>query len=147
MASFRDYQASKTARVDLFHGEYLNVRQISSESFTDKGRPYYREKLDLSAAGKLDDETAQKLDYSMSFALIESWSFEDELTLDNFLAMLTCEDLCENARDTIREIDRVAADRNAFVKKKSPSSSNGLGENGSLTAQPETAESKPDDKA
>ncbi|MGL4348976.1 MAG: hypothetical protein ACRCT2_00065 [Plesiomonas shigelloides] len=147
MASFRDYQASKTARVELFHGEYLNVRQVSSESFADKGLPYYREKLDLSAAGKLDNETAQKLDYSMSFALIESWSFEDELTLDNFLAMLTCDELFENAMDTIREIDRVASDRNEFVKKKSQSSLTGLNENGSLIDQPETAESKPDDKA
>ena len=50
MASFKDYQATKTARVDLFHGEHLTVRQLSSAEFITAALPFHRERLELEQA-------------------------------------------------------------------------------------------------
>ena len=66
----------------------------------------------------------------------------DELTLDNFIELLQCDELKGVAAQVIQKIDRAASDPDSFVKKKSPSLSTGSSENGSLTAAPETKTSK-----
>ena len=142
MASFKDYQATKTACVDLFHGEYLTVRQLSSGEFLAAALPFHRERLELEQAGKFDAEAESRINLSTAFALVDSWSFDDELTLPNFIELLNCDELKGIAVQVIQKIDRAASDPDSFVKKKSPSLSTGLNESGSLTAAPETKTSK-----
>lgn len=142
MASFRDYQATKTARVDLFHGEHLTVRQLSSAEFLAAALPFHRERLELEQAGKLDEAAETRINLSTAFALVDSWSFDDELTLDNFIELLQCDELKGVAAQVVQKIDRAASDPDSFVKKKSPSLSTGSSESGSLTAAPETKTSK-----
>ncbi len=142
MASFRDYQATKTARIDLFHGERLAVRQLSSAEFLAAALPFHRERLELEQAGKFDEAAETRINLSTAFALVDSWSFDDELTLDNFIELLQCDELKGVAAQVVQKIDRAASDPDSFVKKKSPSLSTGSSENGSLTAAPETKTSK-----
>lgn len=142
MASFRDYQATKTARVELFHGEHLTVRQLSSAEFLAAALPFHRERLELEQAGKFDEAAETHINLSTAFALVDSWSFDDELTLDNFIELLQCDELKGVAAQVVQKIDRAASDPDSFVKKKSPSLSTGSGESGSLTAAPGTKTSK-----
>ena len=142
MASFKDYQATKTARVDLFHGEHLNVRQLSSAEFLAAALPFHRERLELEQAGKFDEAAETRINLSTAFALVDSWSFDDELTLENFIELLQCDELKGVAAQVVQKIDRAASDPDNFVKKKSPSLSTGSSESGSLTAAPETKTSK-----
>ena len=142
MASFRDYQATKTARVELFHGEHLTVRQLSSAEFLAAALPFHRERLELEQAGKFDEAAEIRINLSTAFALVDSWSFDDELTLDNFIELLQCDELKGVAAQVIQKIDRAASDPDSFVKKKSPSLSTGSSESGSLTAAPGTKTSK-----
>ena len=142
MASFRDYQATKTAQVEIFHGEYLTVRQLSSAEFLAAALPFYRERLELEQAGKFDAEAETRINLSTAFALVEGWSFDEELTLENFIECLQRDELNGVAAQIIRNIDNTASDPDNFVKKKSPSLSTGSSESGSLTAAPETKTSK-----
>ena len=70
MASFRDYQATKTARVDLFRGEHLTVRQLSSAEFLAAALPFHRERLELEQAGKFDEAAETRINLSTAFALL-----------------------------------------------------------------------------
>ena len=142
MASFRDYQATKTARVELFHGEHLTGRQLSSAEFLAAALPFHRERLELEQAGKFDEAAETRINLSTAFALVDSWSFDDELTLENFIELLQCDELKGVAAQVVQKIDRAASDPDSFVKKKSPSLSTGSSENGSLTAAPEKKTSK-----
>lgn len=142
MASFRDYQATKTARVDLFHGEHLTVRQLSSTEFLTAALPFHRERLELEQAGKFDEAAETRINLSTAFALVDSWSFDDELTLENFIELLQCDELKGVAAQVVQKIDSAASDPDSFVKKKSPSLSTGSSESGSLTAAPGTKTSK-----
>ena len=142
MASFKDYQATKTARVEIFHGEYLTVRQLSSAEFLAAALPFHRERLELEQSGKFDEAAETRINLSTAFALVDSWSFDDELTLDNFIELLQCDELKGVAAQVIQKIDRAASDPDSFVKKKSPSLSTGSSESGSLTAAPGTKTSK-----
>ena len=142
MASFRDYQATKTAQVEIFHGEYLTVRQLSSAEFLTAALPFHRERLGLEQAGKFDEAAETRINLSTAFALVDSWSFDDELTLDNFIELLQCDELKGVAAQVVQKIDRAASDPDSFVKKKSPSLSTGSNESGSLTAAPEKKTSK-----
>lgn len=142
MASFRDYQATKTARVYLFHGEHLTVRQLSSAEFLTAALPFHRERLELEQAGKFDEAAETRINLSTAFALVDSWSFDDELTLDNFIELLQCDELKGVAAQVVQKIDRAASDPDSFVKKKSPSLSTGSNESGILTEAPETKTSK-----
>lgn len=142
MASFRDYQATKTALVELFHGEHLTVRQLSSAEFLAAALPFHRERLELERAGKFDETAETRINLSTAFALVDSWSFDDELTLPNFIELLQCDELKGVAAQVVQKIDRAASDPDSFVKKKSPRLSTGSSENGSLTAAPETKTSK-----
>lgn len=142
MASFRDYQATKTARVDLFHGEHLTVRQLSSAEFLTAALPLHRERLELEQAGKFDEAAETRINLSTAFALVDSWSFDDDLTLDNFIELLQCDELKGVAAQVVQKIDRAASDPDSFVKKKSPSLLTGSSESGSLTAAPGTKTSK-----
>ena len=142
MASFRDYQATKTARVELFHGEHLTVRQLSSAEFLAAALPFHRERLELEQAGKFDEAAETRIKLSTAFALVDSWSFDDELTLENFIELLQCDELKGVAAQVVQKIDRAASDPDSFVKKKSPSLSTGSNESGGLTAAPETKTSK-----
>ena len=142
MASFRDYQATKTASVDLFHGEHMTIRQLSSAEFLAAALPFHRERLELEQAGKFDEAAETRINLSTAFALVDSWSFDDELTLENFIELLQCDELKGVAAQVIQKIDRAASDPDSFVKKKSPSLSTGSSESGSLTAAPETKTSK-----
>ncbi len=137
MASFRDYKANKTARIDLFGDEYLNVRQVSSAEFFQSALPYHRERLELEAAGKLTQEEESRLNLASAFSLVDSWSFDEPLTLENFIEFLQTPELSGLAAQTIRKIDKVASDADAFVQKKSELSSTGSELSGSLTAEPE----------
>ena len=142
MASFRDYQATKTARVELFHGEHLTVRQLSSAEFLAAALPFHRERLELEQAGKFDEAAETRINLSTAFALVDSWSFDDELTLENFIELLQCDELKGVAAQVVQKIDRAASDPDSFVTKKKPSLSTGSSESGSLTAAPETKTSK-----
>ena len=142
MASFRDYQATKTARVEIFHGEYLTVRQLSSAEFLASALPFHRERLELEQAGKFDEAAETRINLSTAFALVDSWSFDDELTLENFIELLQCDELKGVAAQVVQKIDRAASDPDSFVTKKKPSLSTGSSESGSLTAAPETKPSK-----
>ena len=142
MASFKDYQATKTARVELFHGEHLTVRQLSSAEFLAAALPFHRERLELEQAGKFDEAAETRINLSTAFALVDSWSFDDELTLDNFIELLQCDELKGVAAQVVQKIDRAASDPDSFVTKKKPSLSTGSSESGSLTAAPETKTSK-----
>lgn len=142
MASFRDYQATKTAKVEIFHGEYLTVRQLSSAEFLAAALPFHRERLELEQAGKFDEAAETRINLSTAFALVESWSFDDELTLDNFIELLQCDELKGIAAQVIQKIDRAASDPHSFIKKKSPSSLNGSSESGNSTAPLATKTSK-----
>ena len=142
MASFRDYQATKTAKVEIFHGDYVTVRQLSSTEFINAALPFYRERLDLKQAGKFDEAAETRINISTVFALVDGWSFDDELTLDNFIELLQCDELKGVAAQVVQKIDRAASDPDRFVKKKSPSLSTGSSENGNSTEAPETKTSK-----
>ena len=142
MASFRDYQAAKTARVELFRGEHLTVRQLSSAEFLAAALPFHRERLELEQAGKLDEAAETRINLSTAFALVDSWSFDDELTLDGFIEFLNHPDRRDAAPQVIRDIDATSSDKDCFIKKKSQSLSTGSSESGSLTAAPETKTSK-----
>ena len=142
MASFRDYQATKTARVEIFHGEHLTVRQLSSAEFLAAALPFHRERLELEQAGEFDEAAETRINLSTAFALVDSWSFDDELTLDGFIEFLNHPERRDAAPQVIRDIDATASDKDCFIKKKSPSSLNGSSESGSLTAAPETKTSK-----
>ena len=142
MASFRDYQATKTAKVELFHGEHLTVRQLSSTEFLSAALPFHRERLELEQAGKFDEAAETRINLSTAFALVDSWSFDDELTLENFIELLQCDELKGVASQVVQKIDRAASDPDSFVKKKSPSLSTGSSESGSLTEAPETKTNK-----
>ncbi|MGL4354132.1 MAG: hypothetical protein ACRCVV_14835 [Shewanella sp.] len=142
MASFKDYQATKTATVEIFHGEHLTVRQLSSAEFLAAALPLHRERIELEQAGKFDEAAETRINLSTAFALVDSWSFDDDLTLDNFIELLQCDDLKGVAAQVVQNIDRTASDPDNFVKKKSPSSSTGLSESGSLTAAQEKKTSK-----
>ena len=142
MASFKDYQATKTARVEIFHGEHLTVRQLSSAEFLASALPFHRERLELEQAGKFDEAAETRINLSTAFALVDSWSFDDELTLDNFIELLQCDELKGVAAQVVQKIDRAASDPDIFVKKKCPSLSTGSSENGSLTEAPEKKTSK-----
>ena len=100
------------------------------------------ERVELAQAGKLDDAAETRINLSTAFALVDSWSFDDELTLDNFIELLQCDELKGVAAQVVQKIDRAASDPDSFVKKKSPSLSTGSSESGSLTAAPETKTSK-----
>ncbi|AUM58656.1 putative tail assembly chaperone [Plesiomonas phage phiP4-7] len=142
MASFRDYVAVQTATVELFHGESLQVRSVSSPEFMFKALPLHREKAtkqDMTA----EDET--RINLGIAFALVESWTFDDDLTLENFIAMLESPAYAPITGEICKRIDRAGCNMDSFVKKKSVDLSNGLNEIGSLTDQPETA-AKPDAK-
>lgn len=137
MASFLDYEAAQTATVELFHGESLQVRSVSSPEFMVKALPLHREKAtkqDLTT----EDET--RINLGIIFAYIESWTFDDELTLENFIAMLESPAYAPIAGEICKRIDRAGCNMDSFVKKKSEALSNGLSEIGSLTDQPETAQ-------
>ena len=142
MASFRDYQATKTARVEIFHGEYLTVRQLSSAEFLAAALPFHRERLELEQAGKFDEAAETRINLSTAFALVDSCSFDDELTLDGFIEFLNHPDRRDAAPQVIRDIDATSSDKDCFIKKKSPSLSTGSSESGSLTAAPGTKTSK-----
>ena len=142
MASFRDYQATKTARVELFHGEHLTVRQLSSAEFMATALPFHRERVELAQAGKLDDAAETRINLSTAFALVEGWSFDDECTLENFLEFLQRDEMRGIAAQIIQKVDRASVDPDSFVTKKKPSLSTGSSESGSLTAAPETKTSK-----
>ena len=142
MASFRDYQATKTAQVEIFHGEYLTVRQLSSAEFMATALPFHRERVELAQAGKLDDEAETRINLSTAFALVEGWSFDDECNLENFLEFLQRDEMRGIAAQIIQKVDRASVDPDSFVKKKSPSLSTGSSESGSLTAAPGTKTSK-----
>lgn len=142
MASFRDYEAVQTATVELFHGESLQVRSVSSPEFMVKALPLHREratKQNMTA----EDET--RINLGIAFALVESWTFDDELTLENFIAMLESPSYAPIAGEICKRIDRAGCNMDSFVKKKSVDLSSGSSETGSLTGQPETA-AKPDAK-
>ena len=147
MASFKDYQAVKTARIDIFGGEYLTVRQVSSAEFLAFALPYHRERLELEAAGKLTEAEESRLNLSSAFALVDGWSFDDELTLENFVEFLQCPQLSGIASSIIRQIDTAASNQDLFVKKKSLSSSTGSAENGISTSQRAKKASRPAVKA
>lgn len=115
MASFRDYEAVQTATVELFHGESLQVRSVSSPEFMIKALPLHREratKQDLTA----EDET--RINLGIAFALVESWTFDDELTLENFIAMLESPSYAPIAGEICKRIDRAGCNMDSFVKKK-----------------------------
>lgn len=132
MASFRDYEAAQTATVPLFHGESLQVRPVSSPEFLMAALPIYREK---AAKDKLTSEEETKYNIGMTFALVESWSFSEELTLENFTDMLQSPAYAPIAGQICKSINETSANIDSFVKKKSPSLSNGSSEIGSLTDQ------------
>ena len=142
MASFRDYQATKTAKVEIFHGEHLTVRQLSSAEFLAAALPFHRERVELEQAGKFDEAAETRINLSTAFALVDSWSFDDELTLDGFIEFLNHPDRRDAAPQVIRDIDATASDKDCFIKKKSPSSLNGSSESGSSTAPLATKTSK-----
>ena len=98
--------------------------------------------LELEQAGKFDEAAETRINLSTAFALVDSWSFDDELTLENFIELLQCDELKGVAAQVIQKIDRAASDPDSFVKKKSPSLSTGSSESGSLTAAPGTKTSK-----
>lgn len=137
MASFRDYEAVQTATVELFHGESLQVRSVSSPEFMIKALPIYREKA-VKDKMTIDEET--KYNISITFALVESWSFNEDLTLENFIDMLQSPARSAIAGQICKLINDVSANMDNFVKKKSVDLSNGSSETGSLTDQPETAQ-------
>lgn len=147
MASFRDYTASKTARVELFHGESLQVRQLTSTEFMMAALPFHRERLELDKAGKLTPDEDSRTNLATAFALVESWTFDEPLTLENFTELLKCPELSGIAARVIQSIDKTAGDPDAFVAKKSQPSSTGSGENGISTDQPEQKASNQDAKA
>ena len=142
MASFRDYQATKTAKVEIFHGEYVTVRQLSSTEFLNAALPFYRERLDLKQAGKFDEAAKTRINISTVFALVDGWSFDDELTLENFIECLQRDEMNGIAAQIIQKIDSAASDPDSFVKKKSQSLSTGSSESGNSTEAPETKTSK-----
>lgn len=122
MASFRDYEAAQTATVPLFHGESLQVRPVSSPEFLIAALPIYREK---AAKDKLTSDEETKYNIGITFALVESWSFSEELTLENFTDMLQSPAYAPIAGQICKSINDVSANVDNFVKKKSPSLSNG----------------------
>lgn len=138
MASFRDYEAVQTATVPLFHGESLQVRPVSSPEFLVAALPLYREK---AAKDKLTDEEETKFNIAITFALVDSWTFDDDLTLENFTEMLQSPAYSSIAGQICKKIDAAASDIDSIVKKKSPDLSSGSGETGSLTEQ--LTEAKP----
>lgn len=144
MASFRDYAAKKVARIDLFDGHWLDVRQVSSPEFLAVALPFHRAKLDAEKSGsKLTDDEITRYNLSQVFALVDAWSFDDDLNLDNFIEFLQAPELAGITQQVIRNVDRVSADADAFVAKKPQISSAGSGDNGISTGEPVTRTRKP----
>lgn len=132
MASFRDYEAVQTATVPLFHGESLQVRPVSSPEFLIAAMPFHREKV---AKGELTAEEETRYNIALTFSLVDSWTFDDDLTLENFTEMLQSPARASIAGQICKKIDAAASDIDSIVKKKSPGLSSGSGETGSLTEQ------------
>ncbi len=143
MASFKDYTAAKTATLELFHGESMEIRQLTSQEFLITGLPFNRERTELAAAGKLDEQAETRIRLGYAFALVESWTFDEPLTFENFLEFMQSPDIKEIAGDIARQIDNTAARPESVVKKKSPTLLAGSVESGNSTESPETKTDKP----
>jgi hypothetical protein len=137
MASFKDYKFKKTVKLPLFAEEFLHIRQISASEFTQAAHGYHLERLELKAAGALTDEEDARLNLAMVWALVDSWSFDDELTLENFVDFLQSPDRSGMAAQWVQAIHRTADNSDSFIQKKPKPSSTGSELSGASTGKPE----------
>jgi len=144
MASFKDYEATTTATINLFHGESLQVRSVSSREFTLAALPLHRE---ITKKEKLTDDESTRYNVSLAFCMIESWTFDDELTLDNFFEMLQSPAYAPIAGEICKRIDSAGCNLDSFVKKKSIGLLSGSEATGNSTALSEKTESQDDKRS